>query len=70
MDKEKIDRLVSLYKELPQEIQSAVIWIMEHNEIVDYLGIPYPVVGIHFMLLIATTSKHRQVIDNLGLPRQ
>lgn len=37
MDKEKIDRLVSLYQELPQEIQSAVIWIMEHNEIVDYL---------------------------------
>ena len=37
MDKEKIDRLVRLYQERPQEIQSAVIWIMEHNEIVDYL---------------------------------
>ena len=29
------------------------------NEIVDYLGILYPVVGIHFMLLIATSNKHR-----------
>ena len=37
MDKEKNDRLVSLYRELPQEIQSAVLWIMEQNEIVDYL---------------------------------
>ena len=37
MDKEKNDRLVSLYRELPQEIQSAVLWIMERNEIVDYL---------------------------------
>lgn len=37
MDEEKNERMVSLYRELPLEIQCAILWIIEHNEIVDYL---------------------------------
>ena len=37
MDEEKNDNMISLYQVLPPEIQCAVLWIIEHNEIVDYL---------------------------------
>ncbi len=38
MDEEKIISLVSIYQELPQEMQCAVLWILEHIDIVDYLA--------------------------------
>lgn len=37
MDVEKIENLIKLYQALPPEIQFAVLWLMEHNEFVDYL---------------------------------
>lgn len=37
MDEEKIKSLIGIFQELPQGMQSAVLWIIEHNEIVDYL---------------------------------
>lgn len=38
MDEEKIKSLLSMYQTLPPEIQNAVLWIIEHNEVVDYLA--------------------------------
>ena len=38
MDEEKIKSLISIYQELPQEMQCAVLWILEHIDIVDYLA--------------------------------
>lgn len=38
MDEEKIKSLLSIYQTLPPEIQNAVLWIIEHNEVVDYLA--------------------------------
>ena len=37
MDEEIIESLIRLYQSLPPEIQFAVLWLLEHNEIVDYL---------------------------------
>lgn len=37
MDVEKIENLIKLIQALPPEIQFAVLWLMEHNEFVDYL---------------------------------
>lgn len=38
MDEEKNKSLLSMYQTLPPEIQNAVLWIIEHNEVVDYLA--------------------------------
>lgn len=38
MDEEKSWSLLSIYQTLPPEIQNAVLWIIEHNEVVDYLA--------------------------------
>ena len=38
MDEEKIKSLLSIYQTFPLEIQNAVLWIIEHNEVVDYLA--------------------------------
>lgn len=38
MDEEKNKSLISMYQTLPPEIQNAVLWIIEHNEVVDYLA--------------------------------
>lgn len=38
MDEEKIKSLLSMYHTLPPEIQNAVLWIIGHNEVVDYLA--------------------------------
>lgn len=38
MDEEKIKSLINIYQELPQEMQYAVLWILEHIDIVDYLA--------------------------------
>lgn len=38
MDEEKNKSLLSMYHTLPPEIQNAVLWIIEHNEVVDYLA--------------------------------
>ena len=38
MDEEKIRNLISIYQGLPPEMQNAVLWILEHIDIVDYLA--------------------------------
>lgn len=37
MEEEKCRKLVEIYKTLPLEIQSAILWLMDHMDIVDYL---------------------------------
>lgn len=38
MDEEKNKTLISIYQTLPPEMQCAVLWIIEHIDIVDYLA--------------------------------
>ena len=38
MDEEKIRNLISIYQGLPPEMQNAVLWILEHIDLVDYLA--------------------------------
>lgn len=37
MEEEKMKRLINMYQVLPAEIQYALLWVMEHWEIVDFL---------------------------------
>lgn len=37
MDEENCRKLVEIYKTLPLEIQSAMLWLMDHMEVVDCL---------------------------------
>lgn len=36
MEEEKMERLINMYQALPAEIQYALLWVMEHWEIVDF----------------------------------
>lgn len=37
MDEEKIERLINMYQALSPEIQYALLWVIEHWKIVDFL---------------------------------
>lgn len=71
MDEEKIKRMINIYQELPAEIQYAVLWIMEHNEIVDSLvkGKKAPEKEIEDLIQIAIEKEDYLMVVMLAYKR-